>query len=148
MGLKGYRLWVMGQLNSTCRAPPRCSGAGLNYLKGTVLKPGLIFKGKDLPTSRFQAIGRQILKSGLIFKGKRVCQNQSTRSNRRLLQVVLSFCPLRCSFCVPVERPSEGKNLCPLVISFCLGRKTTEKNRWGRKCKKEKTRSVWHIRCR
>jgi hypothetical protein len=22
MGLKGYRLWVMGQLDSTCRAPP------------------------------------------------------------------------------------------------------------------------------
>jgi hypothetical protein len=23
MGLKGYKLWVMGQLDSTCRAPPR-----------------------------------------------------------------------------------------------------------------------------
>jgi hypothetical protein len=23
MGLKGYRLWDMGQLESTCRAPPR-----------------------------------------------------------------------------------------------------------------------------
>jgi hypothetical protein len=23
MGLKGYRLWSMGQLDSTCRAPPR-----------------------------------------------------------------------------------------------------------------------------
>jgi hypothetical protein len=23
MGLKGYRLWVVGQLDSTCRAPPR-----------------------------------------------------------------------------------------------------------------------------
>jgi hypothetical protein len=23
MGLKGCRLWVMGQLDSTCRAPPR-----------------------------------------------------------------------------------------------------------------------------
>jgi hypothetical protein len=22
MGLKGYRLWVMGKLESTCRAPP------------------------------------------------------------------------------------------------------------------------------
>jgi hypothetical protein len=22
MGLKGYRLWVMGQLDSTCRSPP------------------------------------------------------------------------------------------------------------------------------
>jgi hypothetical protein len=23
MGLKGYRLWAMGQLDSTCKAPPR-----------------------------------------------------------------------------------------------------------------------------
>jgi hypothetical protein len=23
MGLKGYRLWATGQLDSTCRAPPR-----------------------------------------------------------------------------------------------------------------------------
>jgi hypothetical protein len=27
MGLKGYRLWVMGQLNSTCSAPLRHQGA-------------------------------------------------------------------------------------------------------------------------
>ena len=26
MGLKGYRLWVMGQLDSTCRAPPLQEG--------------------------------------------------------------------------------------------------------------------------
>jgi hypothetical protein len=26
MGLKGYRLWVMCQLDSTCRAPPRWRG--------------------------------------------------------------------------------------------------------------------------
>jgi hypothetical protein len=25
MGLKGYMLWVMGQLDSTCRAPPRAA---------------------------------------------------------------------------------------------------------------------------
>jgi hypothetical protein len=24
MSLKGYRLWAMGQLDSTCRAPPLC----------------------------------------------------------------------------------------------------------------------------
>jgi hypothetical protein len=23
MGLKGFRLWAMGQINSTCRAPPQ-----------------------------------------------------------------------------------------------------------------------------
>ena len=57
MGLKGYRLWAMGQLDSTCRAPPRrhrsaprsaqtpqpqrgppCSGTSLNLKKQT-LKP-------------------------------------------------------------------------------------------------------------
>jgi hypothetical protein len=30
MGLKGYRLWVMGQLDSTCRAPPLFEGASIN----------------------------------------------------------------------------------------------------------------------
>jgi hypothetical protein len=28
MGLKGYRLWVMGQLDSTCRAPVRATLPG------------------------------------------------------------------------------------------------------------------------
>ena len=28
MGLKGYRLWAMGQLDLTGRAPPRCDGDG------------------------------------------------------------------------------------------------------------------------
>jgi hypothetical protein len=30
MGLKGYRLWAMGQLDSTCRAPPRREGTNVN----------------------------------------------------------------------------------------------------------------------
>jgi hypothetical protein len=34
MGLKGYRLWAMGQLDSTCRAPP------LSALMNTGNKPG------------------------------------------------------------------------------------------------------------
>jgi hypothetical protein len=40
MGLKAYRLWVMGQLDSTCRAQPRrqlaLRGVALQvvYLKG------------------------------------------------------------------------------------------------------------------
>jgi hypothetical protein len=29
MGLKGYRLWVMGQLDSTCRAPPHPLPGGI-----------------------------------------------------------------------------------------------------------------------
>jgi hypothetical protein len=32
MGLKGYRLWVMGQLDSTCSAPPLAErGARLEH---------------------------------------------------------------------------------------------------------------------
>jgi hypothetical protein len=32
MGLKGYRLWAMGQLDSTCRAPPRAVGHAAELL--------------------------------------------------------------------------------------------------------------------
>jgi hypothetical protein len=56
MGLEGYRLWVMWQLDSTCRAPPRlttpttCRGhpgvaAQVVYLKARFEKPGLVFQG-------------------------------------------------------------------------------------------------------
>jgi hypothetical protein len=31
MGLKGYRLWVMGQLDSTCRAPPRVGAVSVRH---------------------------------------------------------------------------------------------------------------------
>jgi hypothetical protein len=37
MGLKGYRLWVMGQLDSTCRAPPR----GDEVIQQSLRQPGL-----------------------------------------------------------------------------------------------------------
>ena len=33
MGLKGVRLWVMGQLDSTCRAPPRVQGVERGALR-------------------------------------------------------------------------------------------------------------------
>jgi hypothetical protein len=32
MGLKGYRLWAMGQLDSTCSAPPRMAYGGSHQL--------------------------------------------------------------------------------------------------------------------
>jgi hypothetical protein len=32
MGLKGYRLWAMGPLDSICRAPPRCGASQLRKL--------------------------------------------------------------------------------------------------------------------
>jgi hypothetical protein len=39
MGLKGCRLWAMGQLDSTCRAPPRspklCGGSGSGSDRGS-----------------------------------------------------------------------------------------------------------------
>jgi hypothetical protein len=42
------------------------------------------------------------------------------RSNKRLLETVLSFCPLRCSFCVPVHRRYEGKiSASRLLFCFC-----------------------------
>jgi hypothetical protein len=31
MVLKGYRLWVMGQLDSTCRAPPQPLGEEVGH---------------------------------------------------------------------------------------------------------------------
>jgi hypothetical protein len=76
MGLKGYMLWVMGQLDSTCRAPPRNScptqtaaptpsnarGVAVHklHLKRHILKPGWIwdgmFKGKDLKPVAFNKL--------------------------------------------------------------------------------------------
>jgi hypothetical protein len=41
MGLKGYRLWGMGQLDSTCRAPPRCSGTSWIWLRKQTLESRL-----------------------------------------------------------------------------------------------------------
>ena len=32
MGLKGHRLWDMGQMNSTCRAPPRLGRVNQHHL--------------------------------------------------------------------------------------------------------------------
>jgi hypothetical protein len=40
MGLKGYRLWVMGQLDSTCRAPPRMTRYCLGLGAGDTAIPG------------------------------------------------------------------------------------------------------------
>jgi hypothetical protein len=57
MGLKGHRLWDMGQLDSTCRAPPQVGELTLRgvamqveYLKGTTLKPGYHFDRTSLET--------------------------------------------------------------------------------------------------
>ena len=38
MGLKGYRLWVMGQLDSTCSAPPRSFSSVRSGTSSPVLK--------------------------------------------------------------------------------------------------------------
>jgi hypothetical protein len=50
MGLKGYRLWDMGQLDSTCRAPPRLprsSARARPTPSGTA--PGGLTPGLSLP---------------------------------------------------------------------------------------------------
>ena len=74
------------------------------------------------------------LKNNNGYSNKKVV---SMRSNRRLLEVVLSFCPLRCSFCVPVHRQSEGKISASrlLLLLLCLGRgpkKTVTSLPWSR----------------
>jgi hypothetical protein len=71
MGLKCYRLWAMGQLDSTCRAPPRRSGTKVvkicesklfcnqkitSWVQG--LKPGGNRRVINLrPTGAFKAMG-------------------------------------------------------------------------------------------
>jgi hypothetical protein len=75
MGLKGYRLWAMGQLDSTCRAPPhprvlvlyplkiaatlfRAVVVAKLSLKKHMLKPGYHIKGSRVETRCFQAMGQ------------------------------------------------------------------------------------------
>jgi hypothetical protein len=77
MGLKGYRLWAMGQLDSNVQSPtegargahpqrdgqsreeaPRCSGTSRNSRKPT-LKPVAHFIGSSVETRLlFQAMGQ------------------------------------------------------------------------------------------
>jgi hypothetical protein len=68
MGLKGYKLWVMCQLDSTCRAPPplRFITSPTNnpvmqryelHVKAKFEKRGLHFIGLR-PARRFQATGK------------------------------------------------------------------------------------------
>jgi hypothetical protein len=45
MGLKGYRLWVMGKLDSTCTAPPYASPSSLRYAASRLSCAG----GKNAP---------------------------------------------------------------------------------------------------
>jgi hypothetical protein len=64
MGLKGYRLWAMGQLDSTCRAPPRPAA-----------RPGAAGAGRGTWTRCVavqDAFERHILKPGIHLIGARV----------------------------------------------------------------------------
>jgi hypothetical protein len=61
MGLKGYRLWAMGQLDSTCRAPPprpapRSVVAQVEFERGT-FETRIGIQREGFETSRFQAYG-------------------------------------------------------------------------------------------
>jgi hypothetical protein len=42
MGLKGYRLWAMGKLDSTCRAPPRLLALEVRLRLGLALFTALL----------------------------------------------------------------------------------------------------------
>jgi hypothetical protein len=55
MGLKGFRLWAMGQLDSTCRAPPRCPP--------TLPCPSDMSRESDPPRSSFSLLQRYKLHS-------------------------------------------------------------------------------------
>jgi hypothetical protein len=78
MGLKGYRLWVMSQLDSTCRAPPRVVyvahrvdlqadgvlrvAAAQGEFETHMLKPLPVYDIQGVrvkKTSRLQAMGKQ-----------------------------------------------------------------------------------------
>jgi hypothetical protein len=56
MGLKGYSLWVMGQLDSKCRAPPRAAQPGRS---GT----SWIRKANSETTAVFHFIGSRVEKN-------------------------------------------------------------------------------------
>jgi hypothetical protein len=51
MDLKGYRLWVMGQLDSTCRAPPRAREVPLLLALVHAVAAQIEFESKRLETS-------------------------------------------------------------------------------------------------
>jgi hypothetical protein len=60
MGLKGYRLWVMGQLDSTCSAPPR----DVRPLQPVHLHQALQLRDDD--SSKKQRKKREERKKGLV----------------------------------------------------------------------------------
>jgi hypothetical protein len=69
MGLKGYRLWVMGQLDSdvpspTAAVPDRAVAVHVAFLKLQTLKPGFALHSLEGWVTwrfrRFQAMGHQL----------------------------------------------------------------------------------------
>jgi hypothetical protein len=81
MGLKGYRLWAMGQLDSTCRAPPRSATAAgrrlfnLNHRRNGVshqLTHNLHLRHHRLDVTAQVVFESKGLKPGDHFMGPRV----------------------------------------------------------------------------
>jgi hypothetical protein len=52
MGLKGYRLWVMGQIDSTCRAPPRLERVEIPEPRGVAAHKSTHFEAQGFETRR------------------------------------------------------------------------------------------------
>jgi hypothetical protein len=83
MGLKDYRLWVMGQLDSTCRAPPRQRQQAVHrHLSAVILAPApatatataaaTLATAAHLSVALQVAFERQVLKRGFHFIGYRL----------------------------------------------------------------------------
>jgi hypothetical protein len=104
MGLKGYMLWVMGQLDSTYRAPPRRSG-------GT-RRPSLKMQRNETRRSRFkvQELGHQAL-----FRAQGKSEEQSADA---ILDTSLASQAYK--FNTAVQPPDLGVVLFKVVVLVAL----------------------------
>jgi hypothetical protein len=94
MGLKGYRLWDMGQLDSTCRAPPHAHcGQGVavqvDPFESKGLKPGYHFVGSRVETG--------CLHGGGFRGGERERRERERERRGEATDLNLSTAPPRCS---------------------------------------------------
>jgi hypothetical protein len=98
MGLKGYRLWAMGQLDSTCRAPPRapsgtraasphCSGTSIPIVRANLKKPG------------HRIVGARVLKPGActLHGAFQACTSPTTSARVLLLHSSMRMYTLAAS---------------------------------------------------
>jgi hypothetical protein len=88
MGLKGYRLWVMGQLDSTCRAPPRASsGVRVRRRLARHFASQLperrvrvqVQHGDGLQPERVRDVAAQVEFGSQILKASKLCETRISR---------------------------------------------------------------------